>query len=190
MKYSLLAHPRLNRHFCRLLVATALVSGTGSLAFAANGADTWNTTPGSALWSASGNWATGSTNKPPISGDSLVFGASTVTTLTDDLMTPGTFNIAGITFSAGAPSYTINSSTPGTNGFTLTGGITNSGTNLETINDAIAITASRTITMTTGGGKPYAWRKYQWNGWPVDHGGDGNLDPFRQQHLHGRCVDQ
>ncbi len=122
------------------------------MAFAANGADTWNTTPGSALWSASGNWATGSTNKPPISGDSLVFGASTVTTLTDDLMTPGTFNIAGITFSAGAPSYTINSSTPGTNGFTLTGGITNSGTNLETINDAIAITASRTITMTTGGG--------------------------------------
>ncbi len=36
--------------------------------------------------------------------------------------------------------------------FNLTGGVTNSGTNLETINDAFSMTAVRTFTTTTGGG--------------------------------------
>jgi autotransporter-associated beta strand protein len=82
----------------------------------------------------------------------LIFGTSSTTALTDNLMTPSTYSIAGITFNSGAPAYVINSGTAGVNGFTLTGGITNNGANIETINDLIATTAVRTITLTSGGG--------------------------------------
>ena len=96
------------------------------------------------------NWS--GTNNPPLSGDSLVFGTAGTagSTLTDNLMTPGTFNIAGITFNSGAPAFTINTNTAGTNGFTLTGSVTNNSTSLETINDLIDMTAVQTFT--TGGG--------------------------------------
>jgi autotransporter-associated beta strand protein len=118
------------------------------------GIDTWNS-GATTTWNTAGNWTPGSANKPPISGDSLVFAATTgTTTLTDNLMTPGTFNVAGITFNAGAASYTINPNTAGTNGFTLTANITNNGTNLETINDSITLSAVSVtnIAMTAGGG--------------------------------------
>jgi len=114
--------------------------------------DTWvgNT---SVNW-ADSNWA-GTGNNPPQTGDSLVFGAagSFGTSLTDNLMTPGTFSIGTITFNAGAPAYTITSGTAGVNGFTLTGGIDNASTVLQTINDSITVTAApTTLTTTTGGG--------------------------------------
>jgi hypothetical protein len=113
--------------------------------------DTWvgNT---SVNW-ADPNWAaTG--NNPPITGDALVFGAagSSGLTLTDNLMTPATYNVAGITFSAGAGAFIINPGTVGTNGFTLTAGVTNSSTALETINDGITLSGTQTFTTTTGGG--------------------------------------
>jgi fibronectin-binding autotransporter adhesin len=111
--------------------------------------DTW-------VGSASANWSTGSWlgDNPPLSGDSLVFAASGSfgTALTDDVMTLSTSSVAGITFNAGAPAYTINPLTVGTNGFTLTGNIVNNSTNLQTINDAIALTGTETVTMTAGGG--------------------------------------
>ena len=88
----------------------------------------------------------------PVTGNPLTFGAAGTagTTLTDDLMTPGTFNIAGITFNAGASAFVINPNSPGTNGFTLTGGITDNATNTQTINDSIAVTAVQTLTMAAG----------------------------------------
>jgi autotransporter-associated beta strand protein len=113
--------------------------------------DTWSTAPGSGAWGTAGNWSDVANNFPA-SGDSLVFGATTITSDTDNLMTPSTYNIAGITFLAAAPAYTINPFLSGDNGFTLTGGITNSSTSLETINDLITTTAVRTITLTSGGG--------------------------------------
>jgi len=99
------------------------------------------------------NWAS-SGNNPPITGDSLVFGAAGTSglTLTDNLMTPATYNVAGITFSAGAAAFIINSGTAGVNGFTLTAGVINSSTALETINDGITLNAAETFTTTTGGG--------------------------------------
>ena len=131
--------------------AAVAVALPGAAARAANGPDTWvgNT---SALWSDGTNWS--GTNTPPITGDSLVFGAAGTagTTLKDDLMTPATFNVAGITFNSGAPAYVINPNTAATNGFTLTGDIANSSTSLETINDLIALSGTRTFTMTAGGG--------------------------------------
>src|SRR5438874_1978925 len=84
--------------------AAALLSPLHS-ARAANGSDTW-------LGATDANFSTGSnwspaTNAPPISGDSLIFDTSSTTTLNNDL-TSGTFNVAGITFNAAAPAYTIN----------------------------------------------------------------------------------
>jgi autotransporter-associated beta strand protein len=65
--------------------------------------DTW-TGNTDAYWSTPGNWTGG--NAPPVAGDSLLFGASTPTTLTNDLIAGTAFN--SITFSAGAPSFTLN----------------------------------------------------------------------------------
>ncbi len=113
-------------------------------------AETWvgNT---SALFDAA-NWS--GTNNPPLTADSLIFGAAGTagTTLTDDRFTPGTFSIAGITFNAGAAAFTLNPNTPGTNGFLLTGNVTNYSTSLETINDRITLTAARSFTTSAGGG--------------------------------------
>src|SRR5262249_12866932 len=72
--------------------------------------------------------------------------------LTDNLTTgTATFTIAGITFDGGASAYTI-SPASGTNQFTLTNGITNNSTNLQTINSNILLSGSDTITLTAGGG--------------------------------------
>ncbi|HVV71039.1 MAG TPA: hypothetical protein VHI52_05985, partial [Verrucomicrobiae bacterium] len=100
------------------------------------------------------NWNT-SGSVPPTNGDSLIFASGTGaggTMLTDDYFTSGS-SIAGITFAAGGVSFTINPNTPGTNGFTLgAAGITNSSTVLQTINDAIVLSATSTIAMTAAGG--------------------------------------
>ena len=147
------SRPLLDRRFHELgrifVFIAAFALPLGQVARAAT--DTWSTSPGTGAWSTAANWSDAASSVPA-SNDSLVFGASTITSGTDDLMTPGTYNVAGITFNSGAPAYTITSGTAGVNGFTLTGNITNSSTSLDTINDLIATTAVRTITMTSGGG--------------------------------------
>ena len=113
-------------------------------------ADTWvgNT---SASWNAS-NWS--GTNNPPLTGDSLVFGVAGTSglTLTDNLMTPSTFALGGITFNSGASAFVINPA--GASGFTLNSAssIVNHGANTETINDLIALTGTDTFTTDTTGG--------------------------------------
>ena len=146
--------PRYNRSLLKtdLFVLTLAIGASLSLATPATAAvKTWTGTTDS-------NWATGTNwnaNAIPLTGDSLVFTSATGAgglTLSDNLMTPGTFNVAGITFNSGSGAYIINPATPATNGFTLTGNITNSSTSLQTINDLIVTTAVRTLTSMTGGG--------------------------------------
>jgi autotransporter-associated beta strand protein len=110
--------------------------------------DTWigNT---SANWADAANWST-----LPVSGASLEFGvAGTAGTALSDNLTNGTstFTISGLTFDAGASAYTI-SPAAGTNTFTLTGGVTNNSTNLQTLNSAMLLSGANTVTLTTGGG--------------------------------------
>lgn len=128
---------------------------------------------------ADSNWVGGvGTNGQPSSGDSLVFTSATGSggvSLVDNLMTPGTFNVAGITFSAGSPAYTISPGTPGTNGFNLAGNILNSSTNLQTINDLITMTAVRTITMTAGGGNVTLGGNISGTGGGITAAGNGTL---------------
>src|SRR6185436_12684854 len=73
-----------NTQFCIRSAAIACSLLAGSRLLAANGTNTW-TGNSSAFWNNAGNW-TGA-NTPPISGDTLSFGAAgpSGTSLTDDL---------------------------------------------------------------------------------------------------------
>ncbi|MEI6072621.1 MAG: autotransporter-associated beta strand repeat-containing protein, partial [Verrucomicrobiae bacterium] len=126
-------------------IAVATLVALAALPAARAATETWSTTPGSALWNAT-NWT--GTNNPPLTGDSLIFGNSTLTTLTNDLTTSG-FVINTLTFSAGAPAYTISG-----NAFTLGSQIVNSSSVTQTINDDIILSnASQSVmgNLTLGG---------------------------------------
>lgn len=69
-------HTRLGRKWlAALFVAVAFLLAPRALL--AQGTDTWTTGTGTANW-ADANWM--GTNDPPLSGDSLIFGATTGTT--------------------------------------------------------------------------------------------------------------
>jgi hypothetical protein len=86
------------------------------------------------------NW-TGA-NNPPVSGDALVFGPAGTSGTTLKADQPAGITYAGITFNTNASAYTIN----GTNGITLTGGITNnSESTVETLNCPINCPGELTI---------------------------------------------
>ena len=140
----------------RLLALSSAAAATLQLssarhAFATTGPDTWLGNS-SVSFGTVGNWNP-ATNNLPANGDSLFFGAagSFGTTLSDNLMTPGNYTLTGITFNSGAASFTINPQTSGTNGFTLSGSITNNAANTETINDLITL-ASGNQTVNTASG--------------------------------------
>jgi fibronectin-binding autotransporter adhesin len=124
----------------RIFWATVIVVSIAGVAVAAT--DTW--VGNTALWS-TGGWTGG--NNPPVANDSLVFGVagSGGTSLTNNLTAALQFN--GITFNTGASAYVI-----GGNSIKLGGDVTNNSTSLETLNSAMATTAVRTVTMTSGGG--------------------------------------
>ena len=123
----------------------ALLAGA-CLASAATSNDTWQGSTGAAIFSSSGNWTSGSANKPPLSGDALFFGTAGAngSVLTDD---QSGLTFAGITFNAGASAFTLVG-----NPFTLNGNITNNSTSLVLINNNIALSANPTIALTGGGG--------------------------------------
>ena len=127
----------------------AFVESTGRLTAVADPVlATWSGT--SPSWNAAANWG----GTLPTGARRLVFGAAgpAGTNLVDDLMRPATSAIAGIEFAPDAPGYTISPAVPGTNGFTLTAGISNRSPNLQTIHDSIALISQRTAFTTTASG--------------------------------------
>jgi fibronectin-binding autotransporter adhesin len=111
--------------------------------------DAWSTSPASGDFSGAlgADWTTGTTtpgaaNGTAASGDSLYFGTSTITTATNDQTG---YSFAGLTFNSGANAFTI-----GGNVFTLTGAITNSGTNVQTLNTPITLGAPENISAASG----------------------------------------
>jgi fibronectin-binding autotransporter adhesin len=106
--------------------------------------ETWS--GATATWNTAGNWT--GTNLPPISGDSLIFGAAGAggTSLNNDL-TSAAFTIAGMTFSSGASAYTI-----GGNAFSLTSNITNSSTSPQILNNAITLGANQNFNASSATG--------------------------------------
>jgi len=130
---------------CIAFLAFCLCAENGRAAI-----DTWSATASTGSWTTAGNWSDVA-NAHPASGDSLIFGASTTTALTDDLMTPATYTIGNITFNAGAPAYTITPNTGGS-GFTLGGGgtIANNSSNTQTIGDNINLAGGATLNAASG----------------------------------------
>jgi autotransporter-associated beta strand protein len=104
----------------------------------------------SANWADAGNWNVDGVGPGPVSGDSLTFGTAGTAglTLTDNLTTGSGYIIAGITFNG--PSAFVINPLGASNNFTLTGGITNNSTALQTINEPLSL--SGTQTFATGGG--------------------------------------
>lgn len=132
-----------SRHPLHLIVAGLSLAAISPLVTSTQAAtETW--TGATATWNTAGNWT--GTNLPPLSGDSLVFGAAGAggTALNNDL-TSAAFTVAGITFNAGASAFTI-----GGNAFTLSGGIADNAA-AETINNAITLSGNQSFTPTVAG---------------------------------------
>lgn len=134
-----------------LLLLIACVTGAGGEARASN--ILWVGNSSNAFGTA-GNWS--GTNTPPIGGDSLVFGAAgTSGLLLNNNLTSAAFNIAGITFNAGAGAFVIGNGTASANAgnaFNLSGDVLNSSTSLQTINNPLSLSGTRTFTTNAGGG--------------------------------------
>lgn len=120
-------------------LTTILIGLLGILSPAAQAATlTWNGAA-NGTWSAA-NWTGGT----PINGgtDALTFAGTTNPSTTNDLTG---YTASSITFSAGSSAFTL----AGT-GINLTGGVTNSSGNLQTINLGLALSAgTHTFTVTT-----------------------------------------
>ena len=84
------------------LVAVTLFFSAAGVASAAT--DTWSSSPSSANWNTA-NWTGG--NNPPVAGDALVFGSSSITTLNNNFTAGAAFD--GIYFTGGN-SFTLNGS--------------------------------------------------------------------------------
>lgn len=130
----------------RTIIAAALFFGLCAANVASATDETWNGNT-DANWSTAANWST----TTPAAGDDLFFGAagSSGTTLNNDIAAGTSF--LGITFNSGASAYTFTNNSIG-----LTGGITNSSANAQTISLAIFLGANATLDggssgMTLGG---------------------------------------
>lgn len=126
----------------------AFSPATGTLTFAAPpAAASWN--GGSASWTADGNWSA-----PIAAGQRLAFGPAqaAATTLTNDRPAAGGLDVAGITFLATAPAYTLDPGPGNTTGIRLSAGIVNQSGRPQTINDRLALPFAGTLFATSGGG--------------------------------------
>jgi autotransporter-associated beta strand protein len=123
-----------------IVVAAAAVAGLAQVGYAANA--TWGANPADSFWNTP-NWDNAGPYTP-VAGDSLFFGASTVTNLNNNFAPATTFS--GLTFLPGAASFTL-----GGNSIALTGPITvNAGGNTQTIN--FAVTGAPAILLGADGG--------------------------------------
>lgn len=128
------------------IVGLAVGLLTAGTALANN--STWSGAAANASFNNAGNW-----NALPVSGDSLVFtsvnGAGT-STLSDNLMTPATYSIGGITFGSDVNWSTWIVQGNSSNGFTLTGDIVNNASTDVLIKEAIVVNGNSAITTTSG----------------------------------------
>lgn len=125
------------------LIALALLGGTGPSAQAAN--RTWSGATSNGM-STGTNW-----DVLPVNNDGFIFTSATGVgglNLNNNL-TSGAFNLAGITYNAGAAAFVIGDGTGSLNvgnTFVLTGNVINNGANLQTINNPFSMAADRTFT--------------------------------------------
>ena len=136
-------------------VLAVLSLGLATVAPAANFA--WSTAPTTAKF-ADNNWTSGTTPgtaaTTPATGDSLFFGTSSITGLTNN---QSTFTYGGVTFNAGASAFSING-----NAFALAagGGVTNNSSATQSITNVISgagkVVQAGTGTLVLGGANTYS----------------------------------
>jgi len=116
----------------------------GLMLFAAHlpaATNNWLTNAASGSWTNPADWG----GTAPVTGNLLQFSNSTtLTTLTNDFTG---FSFLGLNFTTNASAYTV-----GGNQLTLTGGITNSSANLQTLNFALIDNSGLVFTTLAGGG--------------------------------------
>ena len=101
---------------------------------------TWNGGGADNNWTTAANWVGG---QPPLPGDALVFAGATRPAPNNDFAASTSF--AGITFNSGAAAFTV-----GGNAIGLTGGLTNSSANLQTVGLAMAVTGTSACNAASG----------------------------------------
>jgi hypothetical protein len=98
--------------------------------------ETWTGTAGN-NWNSAGNWT--GTNLPPLAGDTLQFGTSAATAVSNDYAAGTSFG--GLTFSTGASAYSMDG-----NAIAMTGALTDNATGkAETLNMAINGTSASSL---------------------------------------------
>lgn len=132
-------HRASHQLFPRIIAASfgaALITGIAS---AAN--RTWSGNTDASLATAA-NWDT-----LPVSGDTWIFGTAGTsgTALANNLTSPGTFEVAGLSFNASASAFVIDSTHAAS--FTLTGNIVTTSANDHTIGSNIAISGTRQVNL-------------------------------------------
>jgi autotransporter-associated beta strand protein len=126
----------------RVLLCALLAAATGALA--ANGTDTWNGGASTGNWGDAANWASGSANTPPITGDVVAFGTvGTTASVTNNLTT---LTNVGVNFNTGAPSFALYG-----NAITNTNALVDNSANLQTINLPVVLGITTNITVVGGG---------------------------------------
>ena len=133
----------------KLCLVAALFAAI-ALPHAAMATGIWSGTSNN-TWSTAGNW-----DAIPTSGSGLTFTSATGAgglNLNNNLTTGTGWTVSGITFSSGAAAFVIGDGTTATdpnagkgNSFTLTTSILNNSTNTQTINSAIAIGTTVSVT--------------------------------------------
>ena len=121
--------------------ATAL---TIALVVFTPGNDTWSGAGADNNWMTSNNWASGSANIPPISGDALFFAGTTQLNPNNNFPAATSFN--GLTFAPGAGAFVL-----GGDSITTTGGLTNYASASQTINLPVTLSAGQNINVAGGG---------------------------------------
>jgi fibronectin-binding autotransporter adhesin len=145
-----------SKHASRLSCAATVTSIALVILCAATPAFAQQTWTGSSdnAWGTAANWGV----SLPTTSTALVFGSGTGSgglNLNNNLTTGTGWNVNGITFQAGAPAFVIGDGTltgNAGNAFTLSSNVTNNSTSLQTINTPFSMAATRTFTMTAGGG--------------------------------------
>lgn len=121
------------RYVQRLILVFGLVGGLTTRA----ATYTWDGGGGDDNWSTAANW-----NNTLTTGNALVFAGTTRLTNTNDL---SGYTFTSITFNNTAGAFVL-----GGNSFTLSGNLTNSDADTQTINNAIIVSGSQNWTATSG----------------------------------------
>jgi autotransporter-associated beta strand protein len=129
----------LPRPFLSLAACIAVFAVALGISPEAQAQSSWSVTPTDGQATNGANWQGG---VAPADGTSWAFANSSILAVTNAFTS---WNVAGLTFATNAGAYTISG-----NAFTLTGGITNAGSNTATISTALTINGTTTISTAPG----------------------------------------